>query len=491
MAFNIAEAFGEVLAQNTKEQIEYIPLQNIVPDPSNFYSLDGLDELAGNIELIGLQQPIRVRKGEDGNYIIVSGHRRRAAILMIQDGGSDQFKDGVPCIVEQGQESAAMRELRLIYANASTRVMSSAEIARQAERVEALLYQLKEEGVEFPGRMRDHVAEACKVSKSKLARLHAIRKNLCAGFMTYFEKGELKEETAYQLSRLPADVQEMAAEEVISGKRKNLPYGYTVEKIVKDLDSYLKELPCVSHAGAPDCHHKKEKIVRSLFQYDYQMCHPGECCRDCCRWKDCSRACQECKDRRKLEKDVEKEKAAEREKNESVQQELYKKSRKRQAKRIMKAIEAAGLKDEDALPAQWSWEKDNLTVAKLRKMSKGDFGNDHYYNDNLMPTSADQLRSWAKKLDCSADYLLGLTDDLKISVSESDTISATAGKWSTGTPTEAGDYVIIYGVSKEETEATRSETISRWDGELWISPRTGTQWMNGMTVYRWVKLPEV
>ncbi len=48
-------------ADTGREQIEYIPLDDIDPDPGNFYSLEGLDELAGNIELVGLQQPLRVR----------------------------------------------------------------------------------------------------------------------------------------------------------------------------------------------------------------------------------------------------------------------------------------------------------------------------------------------------------------------------------------------------------------------------------------------
>ncbi len=153
MAFDITSVLKGVSGPDTgKEQIEYIPVDQIDPDP-NFYSLEGLDELAGNIELIGLQQPLRVRPGEDGRFIVVSGHRRRAAILMIRDGGNEMFRDGIPCIVDRGEESPAMRELRLIYANASTRVMGPAEISKQAERTEMLLYQLKEEGIiEFPGR---------------------------------------------------------------------------------------------------------------------------------------------------------------------------------------------------------------------------------------------------------------------------------------------------------------------------------------------------
>ena len=202
MAFDITSVLKTVSDPNTgKEQIEYIDLDRIDQDDRNFYSLDGLSELAGNIELIGLQQPLRVRPSESGRYIIVSGHRRRAACLMIRDGGSSMFDQGVPCIVDYGEASEAMRELRLIYANASTRVMSAAEMSKQAERVTQLLYELKEQGVEFPGRMRDHVAEACRVSKTKLARLHAIRNNLLPELLFNFDHGYIGETVAYRISQ--------------------------------------------------------------------------------------------------------------------------------------------------------------------------------------------------------------------------------------------------------------------------------------------------
>ena len=60
----------------------------------------------------------------------------------------------------QDEASPELQQLRLIYANANTRTMTGAELAEQAAQVEKLLYQLKEQGYEFPGRMRDHVAQA-------------------------------------------------------------------------------------------------------------------------------------------------------------------------------------------------------------------------------------------------------------------------------------------------------------------------------------------
>ena len=218
---------GAVSEQDTREQIEYIDLDRIDPDPENFYSLEGLEELAANIELVGLQQPLRVRpalsvgsaetlsgaarqlpqRGSRDRFIVVSGHRRRAACLLIRDGGSAMFRGGVPCIVERGDTSKEMQELRLIYANSATRVMSSAELSKQAVRVEELLYKLKNQGVAFPGRMRDHVAAAVNASKTKLARLHAIRGKLVPELLKMFDAGEINEAVAYRISQEEAAVQ--------------------------------------------------------------------------------------------------------------------------------------------------------------------------------------------------------------------------------------------------------------------------------------------
>lgn len=210
--FSLADMLKDVSNLDTganaaagREQIVYLPIGYIHNDPNNFYQLTGIDELAANIELLGLQQPIRVRKGQGVHeYIIVSGHRRMAALRQLVTDGNYDYTD-VPCIVEADAASAALQELRLIYANSDTRVLTSAELNKQAERVEMLLYELKEQGVAFPGRMRDHVAEACKLSKTKLARLKVIRDKLDPCFKADYGKGNLSESAAYALAQRPAE----------------------------------------------------------------------------------------------------------------------------------------------------------------------------------------------------------------------------------------------------------------------------------------------
>lgn len=214
---SLAGILGNVSNPDTEEQITYIPLQNLVSDERNFYSMDGVDELAANIEIIGLQQPLRVLAGENGFYVIVSGHRRAAAIRLLAEDAPEKWAR-VPCIVEKPGGSPELEELRLIMANADTRRMSSADLAKQAERVEMLLYKLKEQGMEFPGRMRDHVAEACKVSATRLAQLKVIREKLIDVYRLLWDAGKLNETCAYTLAKEPKDVQRRVFEEYGAGE---------------------------------------------------------------------------------------------------------------------------------------------------------------------------------------------------------------------------------------------------------------------------------
>lgn len=191
-----------------RERIVYLPRISLVADERNFYSMEGIEELARNIELVGILEPLRVQciPGEAELFRIVSGHRRRAAADWLALHGCDAF-EVLPCIVERVGVSEEMQELRLIMANSDTRKMSDADLARQAERVTDLLYRLKEKGYQFPGRMRDYVAEACKVSKTKLSTLKVIEDKLIPELHQLWETGRLNTAKAQRLAQEPEDVQ--------------------------------------------------------------------------------------------------------------------------------------------------------------------------------------------------------------------------------------------------------------------------------------------
>ncbi len=293
--FNLAEHIAkgivpELGTTGGREQIEYIDIGLLDDDPMNYYDLSKIDELAANIELLGLQQPLRVRPAyEPGRYVIVSGHRRRAAVWRLVEDGHRELS-AIPCIVDRDQVPVALQELRLIYANSDTRIMTSAEIARQAERVEELLYQLKEEGYEFPGRMRDHVAEACKVSKSKLSRLKVIRENLEESWRVGYEKGKLAESAAYALAQMPQARQRV----IYDGLAKQGEYPNAVsEHCVKtygDALAAVDKIDCQTYAHGP-CANRDEmrKRVMSKPPYSYSYCR--QCCAECPELAKCKYAC--------------------------------------------------------------------------------------------------------------------------------------------------------------------------------------------------------
>lgn len=221
---------GEVSNLDT-EKIEYLDLDLIDPDPENFYSLAGIDDLAENIELVGLLDPLRVRPA-GGRYIVVSGHRRRAALMLLRDGGNEKYKT-VPCIVQRGDASDKLQRLRLIFANSHTRVLSGEELARQSDEVLKILTELKAQGVELPGRMRDHVAEALNVSASKLARVQAIRRNLIPELLDEYDAGRVNESVAYRISQEAGETQEKLARSLGPEVRKIT--AYTLERILSRL----------------------------------------------------------------------------------------------------------------------------------------------------------------------------------------------------------------------------------------------------------------
>ena len=290
-----------------QEQLRYISLDDIDPDPVNFYSLEGLDELAGNIELIGLQQPLRVRPNGE-RWTVVSGHRRRAACLLIRDGGNPMFARGVPCLVDYGEASSEMQELRLIYANSSTRVLSSAEQSKQAARVAELLYKLQEQGVVFPGRMRDHVAEACNLSKSKIARLHAIRNNLDKPLLKMFDGSEINESVAYSLSQQPVETQRRICDAWTTRGRRvtNMTanfvndYAETLERLCNMKCKINQGGQCINQGGLLD------KIFDDT--YSYKPCrYDGKCCANCPEYLNCRDRCPLMDEKAKAERAKRKE----------------------------------------------------------------------------------------------------------------------------------------------------------------------------------------
>ena len=473
-SFDLASILKDAGAQmgTGREQIEYIDIDKIDADANNFYAMSGISALMANIELIGLQQPIRVRPNPDapGRYIVVSGHRRLTAFQQLRADKDGERWATIPAIVEACADSADLQELRLIYANADTRKISDFELRKQAERVEELLYKLKEQGVEFPGRMRDHVAEACKISKSKLGRLKQIKDGLAPDIsLAYYETGKLPEATALALSRLPKDVQQEIIDRVRKIRRGNM--SQTGAVLVKDMGQdiqRLRELNCRKCAGGGECINQA-RILDKLYSQGYRgfgYCGRG-CCADCPDLVSCPESCARMKPKKdKLKADAKADRTA---KKAAV--EAQNSATIREIKRLWQRMDAA-------CRAQG---KDFLTICDACKLNGIRFSAPDYLAGDridsiVTPTpfgyrvdivAINKLVAVADMLDVSLDYLLGRTDTMQPPAAE---LSEAAPQWQTGDPPEPGLYAV-----KVDGPAYSGVDITRYTGERWIGYGEGRQ----------------
>ena len=420
----LAEALGNVSKSGT-EQIEYLPLENLVCDERNFYSMEGVDELAANIELVGLQQPLRVIAGEPPYYVIISGHRRRAALRILAEENPERWKT-VPCIVETASGSPELQELRLIMANADTRKMSSADLAKQAERVQELLYKLKEQGVEFPGRMRDHVAEACKVSKTKLAELKVIREKLTnPEIRAYWESGKLNHASAYLIAKADELTQRQLCT-YIGANRLPGAGAWWIEGKLKTLEK-MTNRRCPSTG---DICSNSALMIDKKFRNESSYCAcEYYCCAECPALVKCKSVCTYCAEAQAGLKEERRQREAEEQKRNAEREAERKAEREKEIKeggavwsRFDRAAKAAGVAPQELIAILNCREPENVDDGELaeyqdrvagRFRDKGDFTASELSDSPLWDLEdPEDYAATAELLKCSVDYLLGMTDDL-------------------------------------------------------------------------------
>lgn len=190
--------------------VEHVPLEKLVPSSANLYGIREIEELAANIESLGLMHNLVVRK-KGSLYEVISGERRYRACKLLFDGGNATYAT-IPCKVEV-EENDALAELKLIYANASARVLTDSEKVQQAKRLKALFQQLRAEGYEIKGRLREIVAQALDVSPTQVARMESIGEKLIPELAEEFHAGNIGFVNAYDASTLPPEQQRDVAKE--------------------------------------------------------------------------------------------------------------------------------------------------------------------------------------------------------------------------------------------------------------------------------------
>ena len=492
MPFDVSSIFAQqvqaVSKSDTGRELMQVDIDDLVGNDANFYAVDEekLEDLKNSIALSGIMDPPTVTPAEDSKYRLISGHRRTAAVrALVAEGREDLRK--VPVFV-RSPKSAAMEELELIMANSTARVLTSAEISQAAQRVERLLYDLKKQGVEFPGRMRDHVAEACNVSKTKLANLHMIEENLIQDFKTQWAAGKLPDATALELARCEPGLQMRLSDAF--ARTKGFPTSARIEQVRGLAKSGAKWRPSrrLICEGGKYCPVSRDDAT---LRHDatcgswMPQCKGEMCCMDCeygANARGCYDVCdQMCSKAKQYRTDKNADEKRKEETAKENKQRVYRVTIQLKAARLVKAIDAAGLADDTKLTfANYAADK---TVEKIRAYANGDFGDDYFYGTDSLDPDAKHVPELCEKLKCSADYLLGLTDELQ-TVSKSDTAALPEGAfrmaWRTDTDYPDGPVLLLIS----ENGSLSYETDDVQDGNLsWFDePDDGE-------ILRWLPLP--
>lgn len=380
---DVAAILGGQLAKvsDSDTPVRLIPLAQIHPNPRNFYPrVENLEDLEESIQANGLLEPLTVVPDESGGYRLISGHNRFAALRRIH---SAKYEDGVPCLVLPAMDEHV--ELAAIIEANRQRVKTQALLAEEAEKLTQAYMARKRAGENLPGRIRDRVAEAMQISKTKLANLNAIRNGIkVPGIMARWERDEIPEAAALEIARLPVEAQYRLLDWMIDGH-----HSYSMRDVKKFAVMWGGCMHKCPETGG-FCPHAQD-----IYDQDY---HGGEwsgagCCMRCLSRDTCQAACgfarphepEECAGGiappPKLENRVE------------LSAEDWQVRRERFSERLRAARESTGL--------------DRAAFAEKIGAYKATYS--AWENGNLPGSSA--FPRLAQALGVSTDYLYGLTDD--------------------------------------------------------------------------------
>lgn len=217
-SFSIADMLNaQTKAEATKIpsahfRTEDISIKRMYRNKENRYNLYNIEELASNIQAVGLRQNLEVIYDpcEEGDYRILSGERRWLALNQLVEEGYKEYEI-VTCKV-CCPVSANMEKLELMATN-SYREKNNADLMMEVKEATETFRRLREEGTEVPGydlqsgRIRDIVASFLGLSRTKVAQIESINNNLIEILKTSLRSGKIPFSVAYELAGLDTKLQ--------------------------------------------------------------------------------------------------------------------------------------------------------------------------------------------------------------------------------------------------------------------------------------------
>lgn len=277
--FSISGLLDESSKTRERYPIVEIGVDSIEGHPANVaYSMDerSIKNLACSIKKDGLTDIPLVRKLSDGNWQMLSGHRRLAAYRIL--ASEDDAFSKMPCrVVENITDSQAITLLHT--ANYFVRALTVTERARATEALGLEVERLREENPELNG-VRTAEIKASMVQQQtgksispktiqreeKLARI--IKDDLSRHWASEADEGRLSASSIDMLKELPREKQARLYVERPAGLSKKETTDYLKQKlqieedtdkrlvrIIDDLKSYASSMP------EEPCQRDREAII--------------------------------------------------------------------------------------------------------------------------------------------------------------------------------------------------------------------------------------
>lgn len=174
-----------------------------------------VEALADLIQADGeVLQDLLIRKNDADEYVIIAGHKRKAACqLLVEERNLKEF-EFLPCIEKNISDVRAEFQ---VYSSNGHHVETPYETMHKLERMQYLLKNYPEE---FPGiqkgRMVERLARQFSLSKSTVGEYQKIANNLGEKAMEAFKDGSLDKSAAVTLASLPEEEQDGLLEQGIT-----------------------------------------------------------------------------------------------------------------------------------------------------------------------------------------------------------------------------------------------------------------------------------
>ncbi len=221
--FSVMDAFNQRSKAGIEEKpkarfrTKDISVFKMYRNEMNFYSIEAVEELAGDILTFGLKQNLELvyEPCEKGEYRIVAGERRWLALKMLVSKGYKEFEIATSKLTTP--QDANEEQVEIIIANAY-RNKSVADMIEEEKRLKESLEKMKAAGKQIKGydltsgRLRDVIASMLHMSKTKVAQIESVNNNLIPEFKEELKSERLTFSAAYELSGMSEQEQQDALE---------------------------------------------------------------------------------------------------------------------------------------------------------------------------------------------------------------------------------------------------------------------------------------